>query len=147
MTVAVTGSRRPDLRRLVSWVLLAAAAVLTGLIVLVLAAAAVDDARIDARTARATAQVLAVTAKRTVVQFAAPDGRVHSPEEGVAYPSGLRMGQLVRVEYDNADPEQVRVAGRTWVTGLVPAAITTVVLWTVLAPTVWWLRRPPTGPA
>ncbi|MGH3835856.1 MAG: DUF3592 domain-containing protein [Pseudonocardiaceae bacterium] len=144
MTAAVTGDRRPDLgrwRRPVSWVLLAVAGVLTGLIVLALGGAAIDDAEIDARTGYATAQVLAVTSMRTLVQFAVPDGQVYSPEEGVAYPSGLQVGQLVRVEYDRADPEQVRVAGRTWVTGVAPAAVTLVTLWALVVPATWWLRR------
>lgn len=121
--------------------LLAAAGVLTGLVVLALAGAALDDAEVDARTGHATAQVLAVTPMRTLVQFAISDGRVYSPEEGLAYPSGLQVGQLVRVEYDSADPEQVRVAGRTWTTGVVPAAITLVVVWVLVAPILWWLRR------
>ncbi len=144
MTTAVTGTRRQDLgrwRRPVSWVLLAAAGVLTSLIVLALAGAALDDAEIDARTGHATAQVLVVTSMRTLVQFAALDGQVYSPDEGVAYPSGLQVGQLVRVEYDSADPEQVRVAGRSWVTGVAPAAITLTVLWVLVVPAVWWLRR------
>lgn len=136
------------MRRPASWALLAAAVVVTGLIVLALAGAAIDDAEIDAHTGHATAQVLAVTSMRTLVQFAVSDGRVYSPEEGVAYPSGLQVGQLVRVEYDSTDPEQVRVAGRTWVTGVVPAAITLVALWVLVAPAVWWLRRQrPTGTA
>lgn len=123
------------------WVLLAAAGVLTGLIVLALAGAALDDAEIDARTGHATAQVLAVTSIRTLVQFATPDGQVYSPKEGVAYPAGLRVGQLVRVQYNSADPEQVRVAGRTWMTGVTPAVITLVALWTLVVPLTWWLRR------
>jgi hypothetical protein len=142
MTAALTGTR--DLsrrRRQASWVLLAVAGVLTGLVVLALAGAALDDAGVDARTGHATAQVLAVTPMRTLVQFATPDGRVYSPEEGLAYPSGLQVGQLVRVEYNSADPEQVRVAGRTWTTGVVPAVITLVVLWVLVAPVAWWLRR------
>jgi hypothetical protein len=142
MTAALTGTH--DLgrrRRRVSWVLLAAAVVLTALVVLALAGAALDDAEIDARTGHATAQVLAVTPTRTLVQFSIPDGQVYNPEEGVAYPSGLQVGQLVRVEYDSADPEQVRVAGRTWTAGVVPAAITLAVLWVLVAPLVWWLRR------
>jgi hypothetical protein len=142
MTAALTGTHELGRRRRrVSLVLLAAAGVLTGLVVLALAGAALDDAEVDARTGHATAQVLAVTPMRTLVQFAIPDGRVYSPEEGLAYPSGLQVGQLVRVEYDSADPEQVRVAGRTWTTGVVPAAITLVVLWVLVAPVVWWLRR------
>lgn len=131
-----------------SWVLLAVAGVLSGLTGLALAGAALDDAQIDARTGHATAQVLAVTSTRTLVQFAALDGRVYSPREGVAYPSGLQVGQLVRVEYDSADPDQVRVAGRTWVVGVAPASITLVVLWVLVAPVVWWLRyRCHSGPA
>jgi Protein of unknown function (DUF3592) len=148
MTAAQSRTRRQHLdrfRRPVSWVLLAVAAVLTGLIVLALVAAALDDAEISARTGHASAQVLAVTSTRTLVQFAAPGGQVYSPDEGVAYPSGLRVGQLVRVEYNSANPEQVRVAGRTWATGVVPAAITFVVLWALVAPIAWWLRRDHAG--
>jgi hypothetical protein len=120
---------------------LVVAGLLTMLVTMALAGAALDDARIVARTGRATAQVLAVTPMRTLVQFAVPEGRVYRPEEGVAYPSGLRVGQLVRVEYDSADPDQVRVAGRTWVQGVPLAAIVLTVLWLVAVPATWWLRR------
>jgi len=123
------------------WALLVVPGVLTGLVVLALTGAARDDAAIDARTGRATAEVLAVTSMRTVVQFAAPDGQVYSPAEGLAYPSGLQVGQLVRVEYDSADPELVRVAGRTWVIGVAPAAVTLLVLWALVLPVLWLLRR------
>lgn len=119
--------------------LLVVPGVLTMLVLLALAGAARDDAAIDARAAHATAQVLAVTSMRTVVQFVVPDGQVYSPDEGLAYPSGLQAGQLVRVEYDRADPERVRVAGRTWVRGLLPAAVTVVMLWVLVVPAVWWL--------
>ncbi|MDQ3764642.1 MAG: DUF3592 domain-containing protein [Actinomycetota bacterium] len=148
MTALVTGPAGEPLRHTpgrwrkpASWVLLAAVGMLTGLIPLALAAAALDDAKIDARTGHATAQVLAVTSMRTLVQFAVPDGTVYRPDEGVAYPSGLQQGQLVRVEYDSADPEYVRVAGRTWVVGVAPALITLVALWLLAAPAIWWLRR------
>lgn len=144
MTAAAPGARRPDLGRLrrpVCWVLVAAAGVLTGLVMLALAGAAVDDAQIDARTGHATAQVLAVTSMRTLVQFAAPDGQVYIPDEGLSYPAGLQAGQLVRVEYDLADPERVRVAGRTWVVGILPASVAVVVLWALALPVGWWLRQ------
>lgn len=148
MTAALTRARRQHLgwlRQPLSWALLAVAGMLTGLVILALAGAAVDDTQIDARAGRTTAQVLAVTPARTLVRFATPDGRVYSPDEGVAYPSGLRVGQLVRVEYDNANPEQVRVAGRSWTTGVMRATITVVVLWALVAPATWWLRRGDTG--
>jgi hypothetical protein len=125
--------------RLIRRVLLGAAGVLTALALLALAGAARDDAAIDARTGRATAEVLAVTSTRTVVQFTGADGQVYRPTEGLAYPSGLQVGQLVRVEYDGADPERVRVAGRTWVIGLLPAAVVLLVAWTLVLPVVWWL--------
>jgi hypothetical protein len=123
------------------WAPLAVAGVLTVLITMALAGAALDDAGIDARTGHATAQVLAVTPMRTLVQFAVPEGRVYRPDEGVAYPSGLKVGQLVRVEYDSADPDQVRVAGRAWTQGVTPVAVTLVALWLVGGSVTWWLRR------
>ncbi|MDQ2789370.1 MAG: hypothetical protein M3Y73_06570, partial [Actinomycetota bacterium] len=63
-------------------------------------------------------------------------------DAGLAYPSGLQAGQLVRVEYDSSDPTaHLRVAGRTWVQGVVPASITLLALWVVVAPVGWWFRR------
>jgi sugar lactone lactonase YvrE len=106
-----------------------------------LAGAALDDAGIDARTGHATAQVLAVTSMRTLVQFALPDGQVYRPDEGVAYSADLQVGQLVRVEYDRADPDQVRVAGRSWVRGMTPATLMLAAIWSLLGPATWWLRR------
>ncbi|MGH4023854.1 MAG: DUF3592 domain-containing protein [Pseudonocardiaceae bacterium] len=123
------------------WTVYVLAGLLTVLVGLALAGAARDDAAIDARTGRGTAEVLAVTTTRTVVQFAAPDGQVYSPDEGLSYPSGLQTGQLVRVEYDLADPERVRVAGRTWVVGILPASVAVVVLWALALPVGWWLRQ------
>lgn len=145
VTEPVTGSPRPPRNRSrwpVWWVLPAAAALLTGLITLALVGAALDDADIDARTGHATAQVLAVTPIRTLVQFATPEGKVYRPDAGLAYPSGLQAGQLVRVEYDSSDPTaHLRVAGRTWVQGVAPATITLIALWVVVAPATWWWRR------
>ncbi|MDQ2791646.1 MAG: hypothetical protein M3Y73_18830, partial [Actinomycetota bacterium] len=93
MTALVTGpatgsprQTRNRRRRPVWWVLPAAAALLTGLITLALVGAALDDADIDARTGHATAQVLAVTPIRTLVQFATPEGKVYRPDAGLAYP-------------------------------------------------------------
>jgi hypothetical protein len=123
------------------WVLPVVAGLLTGLITVALAGAALDDAEIDARTGHATAQVLAVTSMRTLVQFAGPDGTVYRPDAGLAYPSGSQVRQLVRVEYDSADPNQVRIAGRSWAQGVAPASITLMALWVLVAPATWWLRR------
>ncbi|HEX5348175.1 MAG TPA: DUF3592 domain-containing protein [Pseudonocardiaceae bacterium] len=145
VTGPVTGSPRQTRHRRrwpAWWMLPAAAALLTGLIMLALAGAALDDAAIDARTGHATAQVLAVTSIRTLVQFTTPDGKIYRPDAGLAYPSGLQVGQLVRVEYDSSDPTgNLRVAGRTWVQGVAPALIILMVLWVLVVPASWWLRR------
>ena len=45
------------------------------------------------------------------------------PERGVQYPRGLEPGDTVAVEYDLSDPEQVRVAGRSAVDGIVPTLL------------------------
>lgn len=129
------------LRRIAHRAVLALAGLFTVLVVLSLAGAARDDLAIDARTGEATAEVLSTASPRAVVRFATPDGEVHIPEQGVGYPSGLAAGQLVRVEYAVRDPDRVRVAGRTWVVGLLPAALVVVATWLVAGPLAWWLRR------
>lgn len=144
VTGFVTGARRQILGRWrwpAWWVLPAAAGLLSGLIMLALAGAALDDAEIDAHTAHATAQVLAVSPLRTLVQFARPDGTMYRPEAGLAYPSGAQVRQLVRVEYDRADPDRVRIAGRSWRGVVAPASFGVLVLWVLVAPATWWLRR------
>jgi hypothetical protein len=66
---------------------------------------------------------------------------VYTPQQGVAYPSGLVAGQLVRVEYATADPALVRVAGRSWIVGLAPAALVVGLVWALAAPLARWLHR------
>jgi len=117
------------------------AGLFTVLVILSVTGAARDDAAIDARTGEATADVLSTAGPRTVVRFATPDGEVHIPQQGVAYPSDLAAGQLVRVEYAVDDPDRVRVAGRSWVVGLLPAALVIVATWLVAGPLMWGLRR------
>lgn len=148
MSALVTESGAGTPRRILGvwrwpvWSLLpAVAGLLTGLIMLALAGAALDDAEINAHPGHATAQVLGVSVMRTVVQFAGPDGTVYRPETGLAYPSGAQVRQLVRVEYNSANPDQVRIAGRTWVQGVAPASITLLALWALVTPLTWWLRR------
>ncbi len=133
------------LRRYAHRVVLVLAGLLTTLVLVSLAGAARDDAAIDAGTGQATAEVLSTSGLRTVVRFATPDGEVYTPEQGVAYPSGLVAGQLVRVEYASADPDLVRMAGRSWVVGLRPALLVVGLVWVLAAPLVWWLRRRATG--
>jgi len=129
------------LRRHAHRVVLVLAGLVTALVLVSLAGAARDDAAIDASNGRATAEVLSTSGSRTVVRFATPDGEVYAPEQGVAYPSGLMAGQLVRVEYATVDPDLVRVAGRSWVVGLGAAVLVIGLAWVLAAPLAWWLRH------
>ncbi|MFI9007119.1 DUF3592 domain-containing protein [Actinosynnema sp. NPDC053489] len=135
-----TGVRR-KVRLLVSRSLVVIGAVVTLIGVILLAACFRDDSMIEGRLGKATAEVVSVSFQRTVVRFATPDGAVHSPSQGLLYPEGLEPGQLVRVEYDTADPEVARVAGRTAVLALLPIGTFLLAVWAVLAPAAWWLAR------
>lgn len=135
-----TGAR-PRVRLLVSRALVLLGAVVTLIGVILLAACWRDDLMIGKRLGKATAEVVSVSFQRTVVRFATEDGAVVSPSQGLLYPEGLEPGQLVRVEYDTADPEVARVAGRTAVLALLPIGTFLLAVWAVLAPLIWWLRR------
>ena len=132
---------RPRARLLVSRSLLVLGSVVTLIGVILLAACWRDDLMIGERLGEATAEVVSVSFQRTVVRFATEDGAVHSPSQGVLYPDGLEPGQLVRIEYDTADPEVARVAGRTAVLALLPVGTFLLAVWAVLLPLAWWVRR------
>ncbi|MFD1146866.1 DUF3592 domain-containing protein [Saccharothrix hoggarensis] len=138
---AVRTGARPRVRLLLSRSLPVLGAVVTLIGVILLAACWRDDLMIEKRLGKATAEVVSVSFQRTVVRFATADGAVHSPQQGVLYPEGLEPGQLVRIEYDTADPEVARVAGRTAVLALLPIGTFLLAVWAVLLPLVWWLRR------
>lgn len=143
MVRAPVGVVRVSWRRRFGAALLAGAAVLTFACLMALLGAWMDDRAIDARTGRATAEVVSSSLGRTVIRFVTPDGAVHSPQRGVLYPRGLEPGELVRVEYDRSDPDLVRVADRDFQLGLLPVAVSVAVIWLVLMPPALWLRRRP----
>jgi hypothetical protein len=118
------------------------AVVLTLLAGFALVGAALDDRTISADQAVAQAQVLdGSTFLRTLVQFTAADGQAHTPELGVFYPRGLQAGTMVAVEYDVTNPDLVRVAGRTAVSGLLPLGVAVIVVWAIALPWSRWLRK------
>ncbi|GAA1334338.1 DUF3592 domain-containing protein [Catellatospora bangladeshensis] len=135
----IGGGRRFGLPAVRALLVLGAVVTLIG--VVLLAACLRNDLAIEKRLGRATAEVVSVSFQRTVVRFATPDGAVHSPEQGVLYPDGLEPGQLVRIEYDTADPELARVAERTWALAILPISTFLLAVWAVLLPLVWWIRR------
>ena len=128
-------------RRRASEIVVGVAVLVTGLAALALAGAAVDDAAIDAERGVATAEVLDASFSRTLVRFPGPTGQAVVPERGVQYPRGLATGDTVTVEYDLSDPEQVRVAGRSVLDGVVPMLLGVAAVWAVLGPVALWLRR------
>jgi uncharacterized protein DUF3592 len=122
-------------------VVLTVAAVITMLCVGLLLAAIRNDGAITAHLGVANAQVDSVAFDRTIIRYETPDGIVHIPASGVLYPSGLSAGDLVRIEYDTANPELARVAGRTATRTLLPLGLTVLVTWLVAGGLLWWIRH------
>ncbi|WP_082373032.1 DUF3592 domain-containing protein [Nocardia sp. NRRL S-836] len=128
-------------RRAVSRALFIVGGVVTLICVLLPLACWRDDVAIEKRMGEAVAQVDSVAFNRTVVRYATPDGRVIIPSQGILYPDGLNVGDNVRVQYDRANPELVRVAGRSAVLSLLPVGTFLAAVWIVIAAVVTVLRR------
>lgn len=107
----------------------------------IIGACFINDVTITESRGQAVAEVVDTSLTRTVVRFNTEDGRVYIPPNGVLYPTDLQVGQLVRVEYDSRNPDLVRAEGRTAVISLLPVFSTLAILWAVLLPTYWLLRR------
>lgn len=137
----VRGIGRARARRIGARCLLALAVVASILTLVVFFGAVRDDYSINKRTGRADADVLEVTYLRTIIRFTAPSGQVYVPVTGVLYPRGLEEGNRVRVEYDKANPDLVRVAGRNWTMAMLPTGTTLLGIWIVAGPGLWLLRR------
>jgi len=128
-------------RRIGWYAALVVASLVTVLGVSLLFAAIRNDNSIEAELGQATAQVESVTFDRTIINYATPDGIMHSPANGVLYPSGLAAGQLVNIEYDVGDPELARVAGRSAANTLLPLGSMIFFTWLIAGPLLWWIRR------
>lgn len=131
------GSRRGGprrLRQLILFLLICLFVVAGGLVY----GSWADDRAIEADTGRAVAAVRHVGALRTAVDFIDETGEFRSPPTGLLFPVGLEEGQRVRVEYDRAEPERVRVEGRRWTLSVVPA-LSIVVVGLIVAAPLWWL--------
>ncbi|PPK69444.1 hypothetical protein V5P93_006914 [Actinokineospora auranticolor] len=133
---------RPERRRAITALV---AIVLGGLVaalgVLLVVAAFTEDAAIEGRTGNANAEVVSVSPGRTLVRFQTPDGAEHVPTVGVLYPEALAEGQVVRVEYDQANPDLVRVAGRGAALTILPVSTAVLGVWVVVGGVLYWLRR------
>jgi hypothetical protein len=133
-------NRRARARLIATWALLAVGAIITGLGLLLIVAGVIEDSRIDRHTGTTTAKVVSVTFQRTLVRFQTPDGAEHIPTVGVLYPESLQEGQVVLVEYDQTNPDLVRVAGRGVYITLLPVGTTVLATWVIIVPVLWWVR-------
>ena len=134
-------ARRARARRIATWALLSVAGLITALGLLLIVAAWTEDAKIDRHTGYTSAKVVSVTFQRTLVRFQTPDGAEHIPSVGVLYPERLEEGQVVSVEYDQTNPELVRVAGRGVGITLLPVGSTVLITWAIAVPALWWVRK------
>jgi hypothetical protein len=128
-------------RPIAALTLLVLGCVFSGLCLLVLGSSWYDDQQINAHEGQSVADVLSVSFNRTAVRFVTPNGTVDIPANGLLYPIGLTAGERVRVEYDTANTELVRVAGRDSRLALLPVGTSLLVCWALLVPSIWLLRR------
>lgn len=131
------------IRRTLPEILIGLAVLITALAVFALAGAIYDDVRISGNKAVASAEVLeGSNFARTLVRFTVEGtNETQVPELGVFYPQGLVPGEFIEVEYNKADPDIVRVAGRSALGGLLPLGLGVLGTWVVLGPLALWLRR------
>jgi cell division septal protein FtsQ len=144
VTQQVTNSpadRRRLIRRIAVRSLLALGVLVTFLGIVLVVAAWTEDISIDRNTGYANAEVVATSPGRTLVRFYTEDGAEHIPQTGVLYPAGLKVHDVVEVEYRQDNPELVRVAGRGAVVTLLPVGLTVLGVWAVVIPSIWALRR------
>lgn len=138
---SVPGAERDVRLRRTHTAVLAAATVISVLMVLLVLAAWRDDYLISSDKGTTTAEVLSAGRLRSAVSYVTPDGKNHNPKVGVLYPTNLTAGERIKVEYSRKDPDLVRVAGRDARVALLPAASVIVVTWGVALPALWAIRR------
>ncbi|PRQ10655.1 DUF3592 domain-containing protein [Corynebacterium sp. 13CS0277] len=134
----MTGARRRRRARQLVWATYTLSLIVAACLI---AGPVLNDRQIATHHGRALARVLAVTPLRTTIEYQDAAGQFHNPPGGVLYPGNLGPGQLVWVNYSTANPDLVKVEGRTWRLALLPAgsvAATSSVLAGLL---LWRLRR------
>lgn len=106
-----------------------------------LGACAINDHTIAEARGTTAAEVVDTSPVRAAVRFTNEDGRVYIPDAGALYPSGLKSGQTVLVEYDMRNPDLVRVADRDVTVVLLPVGSALAATWIVLLSIYWVARR------
>lgn len=99
--------------------------------VLLVAGAWRNDRQIERNMGVAQAEVLSAGPRRSTIEFVTPDRITYRPELGVLYPSELATGMRIYVEYDQTDPDLVRVQHRNASLAIIPAGSIAVLGWAV----------------
>jgi hypothetical protein len=90
-----------------------------------------NDRQIERHMGVAAAEVLSAGPRRSTIEFVTPDRVTYRPELGVLYPSELETGMQIYVEYDQNNPDLVRVRDRNASLAIIPAGSIAVVGWLV----------------
>lgn len=90
-----------------------------------------NDRQIERHMGVAEANVLSAGPRRSTIEFVTPDRVTYRPELGVLYPSELDEGMRIYVEYDENDPDLVRVQDRDASLAIIPAGSIAVVGWLI----------------
>lgn len=118
------------LRRVRIGIVIAACLVTLQSVLLVLGAWR-NDRQIERHMGVAEANVLNAGPRRSTIEFVTPDRVTYRPELGVLYPSELENGMRIYVEYDENNPDLVRVRDRNASLAIIPAGSIAVVGWLV----------------
>ena len=135
--VIVVAPMQRRLRRIITTV----AIVFSVLALLLILAAWKDDVTISGDKGVATAEVISAGRLRSAITFLTPDGATHNPKLGVLYPTNLIAGQNIEVEYYQADPDLVRVAGRDAWVAVIPALSVIIVAWLIAGVLLYAVER------
>ena len=114
------------LRRIRVGIVVAACLVTLQSVLLVLGAWR-NDRQIERHMGVAEANVLSAGPRRSTIEFVTPDRVTYRPELGVLYPSELDEGMRIYVEYDENNPDLVRVRDRDASLAIIPAGSIAVV--------------------
>jgi hypothetical protein len=90
-----------------------------------------NDRQIERHMGVAEANVLDAGPRRSTIEFVTPDRVTYRPELGVLYPSELENGMRIYVEYDENNPDLVRVQDRNALLAIIPAGSIAVLGWLV----------------
>ncbi len=124
----------PTAQRIVQIALLVIGTIITTMAVFLFAGCLKNDAQINANKAVTVAEVSSADRLHAAVGFFTPDGKFHSPQLGLLYPTELSVGERISVDYDASNPDGlVRPTGRNSALAIIPSLSLIVGGWAVVA--------------